>query len=255
MTILVDSVDDGGCCTQPKRLLAVLDITDIRSYDPEYEAVRNELTQKIVARTIESGWDARVVYAEKLSLEEAQEQIADADAILVAGGEDVDPSYYGESTGYPREGAHFAKADANQMELVRRAVDVGLPVLGICRGLQIINVALGGTLIPDLGEGTMHRDFDSIRDAFVEHPVSISADSVLARELGTEITCVSAHHQAVDRLGLGLVAIASASDGVIEAVVHESAPVLAVQWHPEKETAEPSQFPALLAAAIGQAVR
>ena len=235
-------------------MLAILDITDVRTYDAEYESVRNELTNHIVARTIESGWRAKVVYAEKASLDEVRAQVVGADAILVAGGEDVDPRLYGAEPGYVREGAHFPHADANQLAIVRQAIERGTPVLGICRGLQIINVALGGTLATDLGDDTIHRDFDSIRDAFVEHPVEIEAESGLGRALGTHITCVSAHHQAVERLGDGLVAVAVAPDGVIEAVEHESAPVIAVQWHPETLIAEHSQFPALLTLATRQAV-
>lgn len=230
-------------------LLAILDITDVRTYDPDYEAVRNELTARIVTRTRECGWAARVVYADKADLPVLRAEVADADALLVAGGEDVDPVLYGAARGYLREGHHFPRADANQIELVKEAVAGGVPVLGICRGLQVINVALGGTLTTDLGESTMHRDYDSIRDAFVEHPVSLDPGAPIAAELGESIVCVSAHHQAVDRLGDGLVPIATAPDGIVEAVRHRSAPVLAVQWHPETEMADPSQFPVLLRAA------
>ncbi len=254
MTSLADTSGDADLTTERRPLLAILDITDVRTYDPAYEAVRKELTERIVRRTRDSGWDARVVYAEKGTLAEVEEQVAGADALLVAGGEDVHPQFYGAPTGYVREGAHFANADANQIEIVRHAVSAGAPVLGICRGLQIINVALGGTLTTDLGDRTIHRDFDSIRDAFVEHPVNITEGSALADELGTQITSVSAHHQAIERLGEGLVAIATAPDGVIEAVVHETAPVLAVQWHPETAIADENQFPALLKAVVRQAV-
>lgn len=245
-----DGAEDGS-----RRVLAVLDITDDRSYDPAYATVRNELTRRIVARTIESGWDAHIVYAENATLAEIEAQVAGADALLVAGGEDVHPQFYGESTGYVREGMHFAKADANQIEVVRNAVASGVPVLGICRGLQIINVALGGSLTTDLGDDSIHRDYDSIRDAFVEHEVDIDAGSGLGRELGEHITCVSAHHQAIKTLGAGLVAVATAPDGIIEAVTHETAPVLAVQWHPETEEAEHSQFPAMLAAVTSVVAR
>ena len=234
--------------SREERQLLILDITDVRTYDPDYEQVRRELTERIVQRTRHSGWRPLVVFAETTPVEEIDDAARRSDAVLIAGGEDVAPELYGAHAGYAREGHHFPTADARQMEVVRRCAERGTPVLGICRGLQIINVALGGTLITDLGAQTIHRDFDTIRDAFVEHPVSINAGNPLADALGEQVSCMSAHHQAIGTLGRGLKPIAFAPDGVIEAVVHESAPVMAVQWHPEARHADPAQFPALLEA-------
>lgn len=231
------------------RMLALVDITDRRGYDPEYEAVRRGLSRRIVGRAEECGWSVTVHYADLCSADELLDAVAGADAALLAGGEDVDPTLYGQPRGYPREGHHYPRADANQITLVRSAVDGGVPVMGICRGLQVINVALGGTLVRDLGSATIHRQIGPIGGAFCRHPVALTAGGPLAEAMGTTtIDCESAHHQAVDRLGDGLAVVAEAPDGVVEAIVHETAPIVAVQWHPEAAAADPVQFPALLGA-------
>jgi putative glutamine amidotransferase len=112
-------------------------------------------------------------------------------------------------------------------------VDVGLPTLGICRGMQVVNVALGGDLVQHL-EGDDHVAPGASESSMVDHPVSLDAGSALAAALGaTSLTVRSSHHQAVGRLGAGLVGVGTAPDGTVEAVEHRSAPLLAVQWHPE----------------------
>jgi putative glutamine amidotransferase len=145
--------------------------------------------------------------------------------LVLPGGSDVDPVFYG---GEPVEAVDRLHDEAD-MALVRAAIAAAVPVLAICRGMQVLNVALGGTLVADLPAGAVPH-----REGF--HPVDLDAGCLVARAMGTTRPVVSSyHHQAVDRLGAGLVATGRAEDGVIEVVQHTSAPILAVQWHPEDD--------------------
>ncbi len=157
------------------------------------------------------------------------------DALLLAGGGDLDPVRYDGV----RPGTLYdvdEERDASELELVDRAVVSDLPLLCVCRGLQVLNVARGGTLIehlPDeVGEAVAHR---SPERAPVRHPVTVAAGSLLARAMGTRhASPCSWHHQAVRELGRGLVPVAHAPDGVVEAVELDGrSELLAVQWHPE----------------------
>ncbi len=158
-----------------------------------------------------------------------------ADALLLTGGVDVDPQRYGAAPS-PHLGAVDERRDAFELALYRAFRQAGKPVLGVCRGHQLINVAEGGTLhqhVPAVDGAWQHEQKD-IRGAPI-HEVSLAPDSALAAALGTERVRVNSyHHQAIDRLGEDLVAVAHASDGLIEAVEGRSgAFLLGVQWHPE----------------------
>ena len=147
------------------------------------------------------------------------------DALLLPGGGDIHPRRYGQEVNGAAE--IDEERDACELALVRSFAAAGKPVLGVCRGLQIINVAFGGTLHQHIDGHS--RDMG--RDTF--HAVRTD-DPMLQSLYGERFTVNSAHHQAVDRLGNGLRAIARAEDGTVEAVRHGSLPVLAVQWHPER---------------------
>lgn len=160
--------------------------------------------------------------------------------LLLPGGGDVTPDHYGgapHATNYDV----CSERDAFELALVRAALGRdGFPILGICRGMQILNVALGGDLIPHLpeqyGDGVAHRTPD-VKP--VQHPVTIEVRSVLGEVHGeTEIVVHSIHHQAVGRLGRGLRAVAWSPDGVIEAIESPAHVVMAVQWHPELDVPE-----------------
>lgn len=164
--------------------------------------------------------------------------------LIFTGGGDILPCLYGG----PEHEANYmmdSERDEAERNLMRSVVERGTPVLCVCRGLQILNVALGGTLhahLPDVvGEEILHRA--PPREP-VSHPVRIQPGTLLASLLGTT-TCTpeSWHHQAVDNPGRGLSAIAHSEDGVIEALAHESHPwLVAVQWHPElTATSDPAQ--------------
>lgn len=176
--------------------------------------------------------------------EHAERYLALVDGLVLAGGGDLDPATYGgaaHATIYNLD----ARRDALELLLARRLVERGTPTLAICRGLQVLNVALGGTLIehlPDaVGDTVAHRA--PPREP-VPHAVTIEPGSLLARTAGvTEMSPLSWHHQAVKRLAPGLRAVAHAPDGTVEALEAERHPwLLAVQWHPELSAAnEPAQ--------------
>jgi putative glutamine amidotransferase len=130
---------------------------------------------------------------------------------------------------------HDLDRDAYEIALVRAAIDRGIPVLGVCRGLQVLNVALGGTLIADLGAGPVSHlsSATAPHDGAEDHLVTFTDGSLAQALFGSRSTTNSWHHQAVDRCGLGLVVTGRTSDGVIEAVEVPGAPILGVQWHPE----------------------
>jgi putative glutamine amidotransferase len=156
--------------------------------------------------------------------------------LLLPGGGDVEPHRYGQQATtdalYGMVGLH----DEFDLALALAAIECDLPVLAICRGMQILNVAQGGTLVQDL-DGGGHW--------MCEHPVTVSAGSRLAQAIGTtELShCYSVHHQGLDQLGAGLVPVAHDAHGLIEAVEYADASwVVGVQWHPEDTTSvEPSQ--------------
>jgi putative glutamine amidotransferase len=170
------------------------------------------------------------------------EVLAPFAGLVLLGGPDVDPALYGEPPHKTVYGVD-APADRFEAELVLAAIEGGLPVLAICRGMQVLNVALGGTLVqhlPDLGETVVHGNPEAGPGAGSDHDVSVAADSLVAAALGTTRTSVrSHHHQAVGRLAEGTVATAWADDGVVEGLELDRSDgwVVAVQWHPEMTAA------------------
>jgi putative glutamine amidotransferase len=165
---------------------------------------------------------------------DALDVVDSLDGLLIAGGGDIDPVLYGAATAPETHGVDRHR-DLYELALLHAANDRSLPVLGVCRGLQVINVALGGTLvqhIPNL-TGVNHRDDARARKAV--HPITVEPGTFLASVLGTTSVKVnSLHHQAVDDLGRGLAVAARAKEGTVEAVVstdHDR--LVGVQWHPE----------------------
>lgn len=179
----------------------------------------------------------------------AERVVALLDALVLAGGPDIDPARYGAAPG-PHTGAPHAERDAWELALARAALDRDLPVLGVCRGLQLLNVALGGTLAQHLPEEA-HRQVPA---RFVRRGVRTAAGSRLAAVLGPAADANCYHHQAVARLASGLNATAWAGDGTVEGAespAHRF--VLGVQWHPETDQDDLRLFAALVAAAAGAA--
>jgi putative glutamine amidotransferase len=179
------------------------------------------------------------------------------DGLILTGGGDLDPAHYGGAAHATIYGVD-AERDASELVLARSASEAGLPTFGICRGAQVINVALGGTLVehlPDeVGTAVVHRP-EAGRDAYEHHDVAVAAGSTLAGVLGaTRCSTPSWHHQAVRAVAPGLEVVARAGDGTLEAFERPGHPwLVAVQWHPEAtaatDAAQQRLFDALVAAA------
>jgi putative glutamine amidotransferase len=180
--------------------------------------------------------------------------LARLDGLLLAGGRDIEPERFG-SRPHPRATAHSPLRDEAELPLAREAIAAGVPVLGICRGMQVINVALGGSLHPDHSvlpsPADRHRggDWDIWEEVVkarlgkgppVSHPsheIVLAPDSRLAGALGARATVNSYHHQSIATTGDGVVVVATAPDGVIEAIEVPGARALCigVQWELQEE--------------------
>ena len=148
------------------------------------------------------------------------------DGLVLPGGGDVHPMFYGAAAAHC-SGMDVAR-DLAELALCRSFLGQGLPVLGICRGLQVLNVALGGTLAQHVEGHSQVNGLDRL------HPTRTAAGSWVRELYGHRFTVNSAHHQAIDRLGPGLEAVQWAEDGIIEGIAHPSLPAYGVQWHPER---------------------
>lgn len=147
------------------------------------------------------------------------------DALLLPGGADIHPRFYGQEIAGARDIGEAR--DEAELALARQFIAERRPIFGVCRGLQLINVALGGTLHQHI------EHHDAIDEKETVHPV-YTDDAFFTALYGPRFHVNSWHHQSIDRLGEGLRPILWADDGCIEAVRHETLPILAVQWHPER---------------------
>jgi len=186
-----------------------------------------------------------------------KELLVRVDALVLTGGPDVDPARYGEET-HPSVYGVDARDDDFECALAEAAVVRSVPTLAICRGIQLLNVARGGTLhqhIPD-DPGVPAHGQPGVAGGDRRHAVTLDADSLLAEVMDTtRVTASCHHHQAIAQLGDGLRVVGRASDGIVEALELDGAFVLAVQWHPEDTAADdPAQqrlFDALVRRAGG----
>jgi putative glutamine amidotransferase len=162
------------------------------------------------------------------------EETLDAlDAIVFSGGADVDPAHYGADP-HPETDTPQARRDAGEMALLHAALERDMPTLAICRGFQLLNVARGGDLVQHLPEQVGNDDHKQIPGEFAVHPVEVKDGSRLSEIVGSTPQVTSHHHQALGRVGDGLVESAWAADGTLEGVEDPSHRfVLGVQWHPE----------------------
>lgn len=158
---------------------------------------------------------------------------APGDGLLLCGGEDIDPAYYHQ----PLDGSEGIDPlrDKAEFAIMQAFLAAGKPILGICRGHQIMNVALGGSLVQDVGDQL--RPFhahDPGQDADKLHPVRALPGSFFAKTYGGVFAVNSSHHQALDALGEGLCPVLWSESGIVESVVHQRLPILCVQFHPER---------------------
>lgn len=188
----------------------------------------------------------------------AAELLKHVAGLVLTGGEDVAPARFGAAP-HPKTGAPNERRDAWELALATAARERALPTLAICRGIQVLNVALGGTLVQDIPSerrGALDHDPAAPRDARA-HEARVVSGSRLAQALGaTTLRVNSRHHQAVDRVGEGLREVATAPDGVIEGVegTGDAWWVVGVQWHPEELTATPDAWDRSLFAAFADRV-
>jgi putative glutamine amidotransferase len=171
------------------------------------------------------------------------------DGLIITGGYDVDPASYGQDP-HPKTDPPRTVRDAFELALLRGAVDRGLPVLGICRGTQLLNVAFGGTLHQHLPDVLGHRGHHAGYGRFTKLPVRTVSGTRLSGLLGESADAWCYHHQAVDKVGDGLIVSAWDADGVVEGLeVPGDNFVVSVQWHPEQFLEDLRLFTAIVDAA------
>ncbi|MBQ7907645.1 MAG: gamma-glutamyl-gamma-aminobutyrate hydrolase family protein [Clostridia bacterium] len=182
----------------------------------------NQKRENYLKAVLSLGVDATIKYLSEV-------QHTDYDGLVLCGGNDIHPQLYGEEIaggyGFDRE------RDKAEMAVLKAYLDTGKPVLGICRGFQLLNVALGGTLVQDISSDISHRG-ENGADAY--HLVRASDGSAFYKMYKKAFSVNSNHHQAIKALGEGLVATLCSDDGIIEGFEHKSLPYLGVQFHPER---------------------
>ena len=175
------------------------------------------------------------------SIQSASELVSRFDGVIIQGGGDIDPSLYGQAKTSNKIYGICPEHDSLEIAIVREAIDQNKPVLAICRGMQILNVALGGTLHQDLGE--VLEDGEAHWNTY--HEIVLTSGSRVARAMKTisPRQSHSFHHQALDKVANDLVVTGCAEDNTVEAVEHKSAHwIVGVQWHPEDDAKiEPDQ--------------
>ena len=184
------------------------------------------------------------------STDGVDETLDAVDGLIFSGGSDLDPALYGQEP-HPETRDVARGRDDSELALLRGALERELPVLAICRGSQVLNVALGGDLVQHLPEVVGDEKHKHTPGTFADHEVSLDAGSRLGTLLGTRVPVKSHHHQGFGRLGNGLAAVARAEDGTVEALEDPSRRfAVGVLWHPEAGE-DARLFEALVAEARG----
>jgi putative glutamine amidotransferase len=184
-----------------------------------------------------AGGLAALLPPDDAAAEDPDELLDRLDALILAGGNDVDPASYGARP-HPEVGSTVPERDRFELALAHRALERELPLLAICRGMQMLNVCCGGTLVQHVPDVVGHEEHRHTPGQFADHEVRLDSGSLAARAAGVDRFAVkSHHHQGVDELGESLVASGWADgDGLVEAIEDPERPfVLGVLWHPEED--------------------
>lgn len=185
---------------------------------------------------VEKAGGVPIIIPVNINRDSIKSQIDLVDGLIISGGADINPILYKEE---PLVGLGYFNTDNDEFDIIatRIALIQDKPILGICRGLQVLNVCLGGTLYQDINhvESSYIKHFQQAKRCMGSHSITISEWSKLAEILGTDSTVNSFHHQSVKDLGKGLVVTASSKDGIIEAIELKGEKyAMGVQWHPEE---------------------
>lgn len=184
---------------------------------------------------IENSGGIPIVIPVNTNKENIKRQIECVDGIIISGGIDVNPTLYNEEP-IPGLGEVHPETDEFDIEAINIALDMKKPIFGICRGLQVINVALGGTLYQDLNcsECSKIKHVQNTKPYLGTHYIEVKEKSLISEVLGNKILVNTYHHQSIKRLGKDLEVIAYSNDGIIEAIQGKGDSfILGVQWHPE----------------------
>ena len=193
---------------------------------------------------LRAGGEPVVIAPQQLHDDAACELLQRFDALVLMGGPDVDPSLYGQPAS-PRVYGVSPHQDAFESALLRAAIANQRPVLAVCRGMQLANVVLGGSLVQHLGDAPNAASLVDhapgefpVGAEFVLHDITLAADCWLAHAVqSTTVRGASFHHQGIDRLADGFRGVGYAPDGLLEAIEHDNHRIIGVQWHPEDTSA------------------
>lgn len=217
--------------------IAVSYIMEAENLPQEYLDESHLLASRFGHALVTGAENVQVLFADAADpAANAERVLRRADGVLILGGPDVDPRMYTSDPGEIAKAQTTSPlADLFEIDLITKAADRRIPVLGICRGAQVMNIAFGGTLVAEIGDETIHRRTDHGSSEMADHDVTI-VNGTRLREIYTcaEIKVRSSHHQAVDRVPAPLKIAARAPDGVVEAIEStDDRWVVGVQWHPE----------------------
>ncbi|WP_099022948.1 gamma-glutamyl-gamma-aminobutyrate hydrolase family protein [Mycolicibacterium palauense] len=229
-------------------VLASLNFPDISTADA---ALITRFTRVALSTLLDAGAGYRLLDTSVPLADPAA--VTDFDGLLLLGGGDIDGSCYGNPEPNPTAYGVDARADRDAFAAIAAAEAAGIPVFGICRGSQLLNVARGGTIIGDIADYALHHGAPG-EPEFVDEPIDVVPGTLLAGILGADrIIGRSGHHQAVDRVGAGLVVAARALDGIVEAIEDPARFSLGVQWHPEDDDGPEADRRALFGAFVDEA--
>lgn len=214
-----------------------------------YDALMAVVPAQYVEGVTRAGGTAVLLPPQMLTSVEATAIIKRLDGLIISGGEDVNPRLYGQEAG-PHTEDPVDMRDASETALLTAALDSGLPLLGICRGAQVLNVHLGGTLHQHLPDVVGHHRYQVGDGLFHPEEMTLEPGSLIASIYGQPTaTGMVYHHQGIDRVAPGLSVTARGFDGVVQAVEIDGHPFgLAVQWHPEENLTDLVVFEALVQA-------